>query len=378
MRHFRLLFLFIIGALLVPHSIMAATFTVGTCASPSYPTISAAVAAATAGSIVKVCPGTYPEQVVISTSLTLEGITSGNASRAVITVPGSGFPMTVTSTIPDFAGKTVTPQVLVTVPGVNISNITVDGTGASVSTNVFAGIMYESGSSGIVKGVSTRNQISTGSYGAGIWAENGNPSAESVTIENSSVHDMGDYGIILGSSQNPPSLTVTILKNDVASSFGGIGNNGANAIITSNLVTLVTGGSYGIVMDGYRSSTTGSITSNTVSNANIAAIYDSAQTSISIKSNLLWNSANVGIGINAVNATIELNTITKASVGIEFSCSKGPNTVKSNTISDVTTGLDQVPLSVVSANTYDNVDILRTSTCGFAPTTAPPSPLLRN
>ena len=183
---------------------------------------------------------------------------------------------------------------------------------------------------------------------------------------------MNKFGIFVASNQVPPSLTATILKNDVASSYVGIYNFSANATITSNLVT---GGQYGIAM-GFGS--IGSVTSNTVSNANIAAIYDSAQTSISIKSNLLWNSANVGIGINAVNATIELNTITKASVGIEFSCSKGPNTVKSNTISDVTTGLDQVPLSVVSANTYDNVDILRTSTCGFAPTTAPPSPLLRN
>jgi len=372
LTHFMSMFLLSIAALLVPHSIMATTYWVGTCHSPSYPTISAAVAAATTGDIVKVCPGTYPGQVVIGTSLTLEGITSGNASRAVITVPGSGFPTTVTTTIPSVAGDTVTPQVLATVPGVNISNITVDGTGASVSTNFFAGIMYESGSSGIVKGVTTRNQIS--SFGIGIWAENGNPSAESMTIENSSVHDVVD-GIVLGSSQNPASLTATILKNDVVSSGAGIGNIGANAIIASNLVTLVTGGSYGIAIEF---SSIGSITSNTVSNANIAAIYDTAQTSHSIKSNLLWNSAAGIYIVDAVNATIESNTITKASVGIEFSCSKGPNTVKSNTISDVTTGLDQVPLSVVSANTYDNVDTLRTSTCGFARTTAPPSPLLRN
>src|ERR1700724_4644839 len=93
---FTLSFLLVIAALLIPHSIMAATFVVGTCQTPSYATISAAVAAATTGAIVKVCPGTYAEQVVISTSLTLEGIFSGNAGRAVITVPGSGFATTIT------------------------------------------------------------------------------------------------------------------------------------------------------------------------------------------------------------------------------------------------------------------------------------------
>src|ERR1700730_18971933 len=117
-------FLLIIAALLIPHSLMASTLTVWTCQKSSYPTISAAVAAASSGATVKVCPGTYPEQVVISTALTLEGITSGNAGRAVVTVPGSGFPTVVAS----IGGVSVTPQVLVTVPGVNISDITIDGT----------------------------------------------------------------------------------------------------------------------------------------------------------------------------------------------------------------------------------------------------------
>src|ERR1700686_745072 len=149
LTRFTLLVLFITAALLVPNSIMAATLTVGSCHPGSYSTISAAVGAASTGAIIKVCPGYYPEQVVIATALTLEGITSSNAGRAVISVPGSGFPTTVTSIMN--SSWSVSPQVLVTVSGVNISNITVDGTGASVSTAFMAGIFYESGSSGIVK-----------------------------------------------------------------------------------------------------------------------------------------------------------------------------------------------------------------------------------
>jgi hypothetical protein len=353
------MFLFTIAALLVPHSIMATT--VGNCQPGGFPTISAAVAAATSGTIVKVCPGTYPEQVVISTPLTLEGITSGNADRAVITVPASGFPTVVTS----IQVGTVTPQVLVTAPGVNITNITVDGTGASVSTTWFAGIMYESGSSGTVKGITTRNMTTHDSggsaNGAGIWAENGNPTSESVTIENSSVHDVSEYGIFLESNQTPPSLTATVLKNQVAmisNSIAGITATDVNVNITSNFIT---GGLFGIAPGA---NTGGSITSNTVSGASIA-IEDSAQKSLAIKSNVLWNPTNHGIDIFAVNSTVESNIITMAPVGIEFNCNIGPNIVNNNIISDSTLGLGQVPSTVVSANTYDNVDNVRiTGNCG--------------
>jgi hypothetical protein len=366
LTHFVSIFLFVMAALLVPHSIMAST--VGNCAPGGFPTISSAVAAATSGTIIKVCPGTYPEQVVISTALTLEGITSGNASRPVITVPGSGFPTTLTTII----GGTVTPQVLVTVPGVNISSITVDGAGASVSTRFFAGIFYESGSSGIVKEVTTRNQ--NAASGVGIWAENGNPTAELVTIENSSVHDVNAWGIVVVSNQVPPSLTATILKNDVLAAGNiNIFNNAANASITSNVVT---GAVEGISM---APNSVGSITGNTILNAS-HGIFDETTTSHSIKSNLILNSTNDGIflsvAVAAKNATIESNTITKSPVGIEFDCSPGPDTVKSNNISDVTVGLDFVQLSITSVNTYNNVDTIRTGGCGFAPTTAPSSPLL--
>jgi len=51
--------------LLAP-SVFAKTLYVGTCHTPSYSTISAAVAAAPAGTIINVCPGTYAEQVFIT------------------------------------------------------------------------------------------------------------------------------------------------------------------------------------------------------------------------------------------------------------------------------------------------------------------------
>src|SRR5580704_7082327 len=98
---------------------LASTFAVGTCkpSLPSYTSISAAVSAVPAGSTVQVCPGTYAEQVFISQALTLEGITSGNSSDVVITVPGSGLTIET-----DDSGFSVAPLVAVNA-AVNISNI---------------------------------------------------------------------------------------------------------------------------------------------------------------------------------------------------------------------------------------------------------------
>jgi len=53
----------------------ASTVIVGTCSNqfPQYPTIQQAVNAVPAGSTIYVCPGNYPEQVIINKALSLKG-----------------------------------------------------------------------------------------------------------------------------------------------------------------------------------------------------------------------------------------------------------------------------------------------------------------
>lgn len=64
---------------------------VGKCkAGTQFNTIQAAVNATTAGSAVQVCPGIYPEQVVIQQALTLKAVSSGNSSAVTITQPSGG------------------------------------------------------------------------------------------------------------------------------------------------------------------------------------------------------------------------------------------------------------------------------------------------
>src|SRR5258708_31341805 len=56
-----------------------------------FSTIQSAVSTVAAGSNVNVCPGTYPEQVVITEPLTLTGVTDGTGDAAVITLPSGGL-----------------------------------------------------------------------------------------------------------------------------------------------------------------------------------------------------------------------------------------------------------------------------------------------
>jgi len=336
--------------LLLAQPTRATTYAVGACrpSLSSFPTITAAVASVPSGSTVLVCPNTYPEQFTISTPLTLQGVSSGNSARAVITVPSGGLAVSLTSII----GLPVTAQVLVTAGPVNITNITVDGTGNNVSgASLLVGIFYASGSAGTVNEITARN-LSGGNGGYGIWAENGNTTNESVTIQNNSVHDV-EYGILVTSNQTPPTLTATIRGNNVANAYyDGIHVYTAAGTITSNVITASGGGIY----DGSPISAL----SNTVANTKVGITIGSG--GAIVKSNVLSDTIE-GIYLDGFGATIEANKITKASsMGIDFNCIAG-NTISGNTISDTPIGVGQVPSALTVSNTYDNVDTIRNGAC---------------
>lgn len=64
----------IVCAALLTGNAKAITVEVGNCAGfPQYPTIQQAVSSVPSGATVGVCPGTYPEQVVITRNVTLKG-----------------------------------------------------------------------------------------------------------------------------------------------------------------------------------------------------------------------------------------------------------------------------------------------------------------
>lgn len=364
MRRSILLFLFVVGLFLGARPALA-TIAVGTCrpSLPSFPTISLAVAAAPAFSTVLVCPGTYPEQVIITIPLTLQGISSGNSDQAVVAVPGTGSSANVTSIF----GESVAAQILVMASPVNITNITVDGTGNNLAgTGVWlAGIFYASGSSGTVNNVTTRNQIDSGE-GLGIWVENGpSASVDGVTIENSSVHDVDDEGIFTGSNQTPPTLTASVKGNTVAASAAGFGVQlGSGGSVINNVVTV---GFVGIFLTSSSSTTASGNTITNPGDSSFAGIW--AFGADTITSNKV-SSAFDDIILGANGANVQNNILAKAAVGVEFNCTI-VTVVAHNTINDTLTGLDGVPLAFSGINTFSNTNTIKNNNCGFAKGSAP-------
>jgi hypothetical protein len=372
--HFALLFLVLV---LAAQPLVAVTYYVThqptlLCTSSKSPysifiTIQDAVTQVPAGSTINVCPGTYPEQVVISQPVTLRGVSYGGQSQVVIAMPST--PLAQTSSV---YFSSVAAQVQVTAGPVNISNITVDGTAESSncpSDSYYFGIFYSSGSSGTVDEVEARNQ-NCNPLGVGIGAENGSGATESVTIENSNTNAASTIGIYACSEESPSTLSASIKSNNITGSeygillpcpgvTGSISGNVINAVensvgvSTSSPATVsgntVIGPANGV---GISANAAPDILDNTIQGAAWGVYLYAAGT---ITSNHILNSGYYGIyfASNATGATVKSNIITGGPVGIEFNCNA--NTVSGNTINSVTTGLGAVPASFTGVNKFYNV-----------------------
>ena len=351
--------LFVAAIAFAGQAVMATTFAVGTCRPTlkSFTTISAAVSSVPPGSIVEVCPGTYPEQVTISTPLTLIGGTNGNADRATIVVPPNGM----IQNGGDETAPTVGAQIVVQNTGpVNIKGITVDGTGAANPNAPFGnliGIYYE-GSFGTVDGVTVRNELFFTS-GEGIWAENANGSTLSVTISGSNVYNVDDIGIFAGGA----ALQAKVEFNEVDAGQYGISSGSTGNVVANNVVT---GGV--VTLSGIEDFARTSIVANTVIGVGGAGptgggitLGLGADGNGAIESNVIWSSGNAAIAFYGASGTIKGNRILAAGVGINFFCFLG--TVRGNFINDVGTGIRLVPSSFNLFNNIRNADTIRTGGC---------------
>src|SRR5271165_929156 len=192
--------LFFTGLAIQP--VRAATNVVGTCISgKQFATIQAAVTASAAGGTVRVCPGNYPEQVVIKMPLTLVGVATGaGADNPVITAPAGGLSVNATSF---FDGTQIAAQILVqNAVAVVIKEIAVDGSNNGLTTCTdLAGIFFQNASGSVIH-TAIRNQMLADGLGGchagrGIYIQSGYGSggAATVSVTNNSVHDYQKTGI---------------------------------------------------------------------------------------------------------------------------------------------------------------------------------------
>jgi hypothetical protein len=353
------------------------TYIVGDCKKgTTFPTISAALAAAPAANTIEVCPGTYPEQVVITNGVTLEGIGSRNADQAIIMPPSSGL---VVNAMDDM-GDPVAAQVWVNVaPGPpiipSISNITIDGTsngvggssGGSSSSGLptyIAGIFVQN-SSATIDHVTARNQSGNG-YGIGIWAEGGS-SNPTVTVENSSIHGFDNTG---ANGETRPNETISLNFTKLAVNVSPqTGSGGAGiqiygpvvAMVENNKVTQPIDFTSSVISIFAGSGAMGSISNNILVLGATGIEVDAA--GVAVNDNQIFD-ASTGVLLDS-NPTVQSNTIVGSQVAIEFNCLDDAS-VSSNTITDAATALDQLPAGVASANTYFDV-ATEVSNCTTAP-----------
>ena len=204
--------------------VSAATQYVGTCHKPSSVAINDAIKMAAAGDVIKVCPGLYDEQVIISKSLTLEGMAiSGQGLVQVVNPAGNSE-----STISTVTGYSLTPVIWVAAASVNVSNILVGNYATGVLcqsttpvSNLNVGFYFGNGSSGTLNNVAANIGC-----GAGVWLENSSDlGGGMVKVENSVL--WGDlYGIFAGGGPHQvdtaPLLLATITGNQVEHAQDGI------------------------------------------------------------------------------------------------------------------------------------------------------------
>ncbi|MGA8068494.1 MAG: right-handed parallel beta-helix repeat-containing protein [Terriglobales bacterium] len=271
---------------------------VGSCTPPNpplhtYVTIQAAVTASPAGTVIEICPGTYPEQVTIGKNLTLEGVGNLSSDAVVILPPAGGVVQNATDVS---NSDPIAAQILVQFATVSISNLTVDGTGnglLNTCTPDFDGILFQN-ASGTVNHVAVRNQL-LGDVQGGcltgdpIYVETGNGYTSTVTVENSSVHNYNRNGITgryAGTTLNVNGTYVQgagplglgyAAQNGIEVGFGAKGKITTNTVIDNSYVGPTYGAS-SILLYGAEENSSITVTGNILGNSQIPiGLYSNGQ-----------------------------------------------------------------------------------------------------
>ena len=321
--------------------------------SAHYTTIQAAINAAASGETILVCPGTYPEQLTIPTSVTIRGVSAHNSSSAIIVPPSTGLML----------GSPYTSHILVQAPNVTLDSIVVDGNGALPTgcSTYLTGIHFDVGSSGTVNRVALRNEaapIGNGGFCAGtaLYVDAG--VVAPVTIQNSSVRAFGANGI---QSDGPMVVRNNVIESGLSGSLGGgvAIYVGSGASTVSNNVT--SHSLYGI----YCYLCSGSTFSQNTISADVIGIHFASATGLTVTNNNVTagiqdlTAPSQGIGVDSLNssANVNGNRITGVYWGI-WDNGIAPTTIQNNTISDATMGIYRIAQNTVSGNNFINVDTL--------------------
>jgi len=328
------------------HQQLVVNNTAGQCPNAKYTHIQDAINAASAGDEIRICNGTYNEQLVINKSLDID------ADTGVFLVPA---PMQA-NTASLATGDAIAAAVVVSGAGnVSISGLTVDGisNGISACAPRVIGIYFQN-SSGQIQHAAVRNfklGVSDNGCqsGTGIFVESGGSGASTVEISDASIHDFQKNGITAngaGTDVHIHNNTVTGLgpttgaaQNGIQIGFSATGSirenvvtnliwspctdaNTCQAVATAILVTQsdnvrISGNTAGVTQVGiFVDGNNATIRGN---KAFSAAVFDDIRVEGNgsrVRENQTSNAGEAGIFVSGNNNVIEENSITDAPVGI--------------------------------------------------------------
>lgn len=362
-RSLNFAFLALVALVVLSGQAFSTTYAVGGCTSfGNFATIQQAVDGVPAGSIIKVCPGTYHEQVLITQPLTLQGIAYANSGLVLIVPPSGGL---VGNTFDvDNVTNPIAAQILVqnTAGPVLISDLTVDGTGNAISGCApdLQGILYQN-ASGTINHVAVRNQtLGSGlggcQSGESIYVQSASGSTSVVSVLASSVHNYNKNGI----TGNDAGTTLTVTGNYVQGSgvvptpgaaqngiqlgFGAGGKVTNNNVIDNIYGDITVAASADILLYDTAENSGIVVSGNTAGNSQLPIVLftDTASLGdgVTVSGNKIFGTS----AFDAIDACTNGNTITKnlifnsAQSGVHFdsTCAAGTtgnnNTATQNTI----------------------------------------------
>jgi hypothetical protein len=354
-----------------------------TCAHAQYSTIGAAIAAASAGDVIAICPALYPGQLVITIPLTLIGTSVNGVNRTLIQPTGlnavNGYASVIT---------------VMNTTGVAIKNLAVDASLNTVSgcSPALSAILYFNSSGGVsdaaisgaeLQDVSTCSGLFGNGFGVLVENDGSLPGPFNVSVGQSSIHDYTQDGIYVvgpGAGISPAAVNVDIAGNSI-SGVGpasgtlqfGVFLNGAAGQITGNMISEGLCGTLAIGPDCVNLRSEGvtlrSVGAGTVVNGNYisnaqSGIFMNGVTQAKITNNVISNIQGLdGMDLEGVtDSLIQGNTVFNAlpvsndSCGIWENTGTGisGNTIENNTVNDAYRGVAYVTADRVVSGTYFN------------------------
>ena len=316
------------------------------CPNAKFTKIQDAVDAANPGDSIRVCAGTYVEQVLISKSVTINGDNGAIVAPSAVVVNGADIP----------SGTPVAAVILAKDASfVVINNLIVDGSnnGLPECSPDFKGILFQN-TNGVIQHNAVRHVRLAPSLpgcqsGEAIEIETASGLSSTVEVEANSVWDYQKNGITANESGTQASIdsnTVTGIgpttgaaQNGIQMGFGATGSITGNSIADNIWATCTSPAACATNATGVLViESDGILVANNISGSNQIGVFVGGKNSI-VRGNTIFNSpALIGVALVGDDNQVRRNGITHSDEAAVYVEGNG-NNIQNNEITDAAIGI---------------------------------------